>query len=75
MTNGEYLKSKLTDRQLAEVMDGQLYKKNAIEEAWIVYNKLYPLNTCPSVADYQTWLGLQCNIEQWKKIIKESKEV
>ena len=56
-------------------MDGQLYKKNAIEEAWIVYNKLYPLNTCPSVADYQTWLGLQCNIEQWKKIIKESKEV
>lgn len=33
MTNGEYLKSKLTDRRLAELMDGQFLIRNAIEEA------------------------------------------
>lgn len=75
MTNGEYLKSKLTDRRLAELMDGPFLTVNAIEEAWFVYRTLFPLNSCSTVADYQTWLGLQCNIEQWEKIIKESKEV
>lgn len=79
MTNGEYIKNRISDRDIMMVMmDGNFTDFGIWDEAWTVFNfgwlKQQRVSKEQERKLWLRWLSLQYNEKMWKEIIAKLKD-
>lgn len=79
MTNGDYIKSRVLDRDIMLVMmDGIMCDFGIWDEAWCVFEDTFLMGKKVSKNEerrmWLVWLSLQYNEKIWKKVVDSYRE-